>query len=54
MFFIAGFGSVGAIIEGPFIAFILLHFGWSGAFYVMVALTLLSAVAVGKPAFRKI
>ena len=51
---IKGFGSVGAIIEGPFIAFILLHCGWSGAFYVMVLLTLLSAVAIGKPAFGKI
>lgn len=46
-----GFGSLGTVIEGPFIAFILTYFGWGGTFYAMVLLTLISAAAIGKAAF---
>lgn len=52
IFFSSGFGSVGTIVEGPFIAFLLTHFGWSGTFYAMVILGLISAAAVGKAAFQ--
>eukprot|EP00111_Clytia_hemisphaerica_P010948 TCONS_00032108-protein len=45
---INGFGSVGSIIEGPFIAVILTQFGWSGTFYAMVILTGITAIAVLK------
>jgi len=50
---INGFGSLGAILEGPFIAMVLTYFGWSGTFYVMVLLTFLSAVSIARPAFQK-
>ena len=46
-----GFGSLGTIIEGPFIAAILTYFGWGGTFYAMVLLTLISAAAIGKATF---
>jgi len=45
-----GFGSVGTIVEGPMIAFIVTWFGWGGSFYGMIFLTLIGAVAMGKAA----
>ena len=47
-FYSTGFGSVGSIVEGPFIALILNYFGWGGTFYAMVVLTVLAALAVLK------
>lgn len=47
---INGFGSVGSIVEGPFIAFILTYFGWGGTFYAMVILTAIGALAILKAA----
>jgi len=49
--FSLGFGSVGTIVEGPFIAFVLANFGWNSCFYLMILLTFFSAIAIGKPAF---
>lgn len=46
-----GFGSVGAIVEGPFIAFVLAFFGWNSCFYVMILLTFFSAITIARPAF---
>ena len=43
-----GFGSVGSIVEGPFIARILNYSGWGGTFYAMVVLTVMAALAVLK------
>uniref|UniRef100_A0A7M5X7B9 Major facilitator superfamily (MFS) profile domain-containing protein n=2 Tax=Clytia hemisphaerica TaxID=252671 RepID=A0A7M5X7B9_9CNID len=48
-----GFGSLGTIIEGPFIAFVMTQFGWSGAFYSMVFLSLGASLAVGKAALAE-
>ena len=46
-----GFGSIGTILEGPIIAFIASRFGWGGSFYLMIALTIVSAVAMCKAAY---
>jgi len=51
--YVIGFGSLGTIIEGPFIAFVMINFGWSGAFYAMVALSLGAALAVIRPAYAE-
>jgi len=47
---INGFGSVGTVIQGPLIATVATHFGWSSTFYIMIALTLVSAAAILKAA----
>lgn len=48
--FINGFGSVGTIIEGPIIGFIAEHYGWKSTFYIMIVLSLLSAITMLKAA----
>ena len=50
---LTGFGSLGTIIEGPFIAFVMLNFGWSGAFYSMVILSFGASLAVGRAAIAE-
>ena len=46
--FVAGFGSVGTIIEGPIIAWVSNAYGWSQMFPMMVILSLLGAGATVK------
>ena len=48
--FFVGFGSVGTIIEGPIIGFIAEHYGWKSTFYIMIVLSLLSAITMLKAA----
>ncbi|XP_065835203.1 uncharacterized protein [Oscarella lobularis] len=44
--FINGFGTAGAILEGPTIGFIASQFGWKSVFYVMFTVALLSALSL--------
>jgi len=48
--FVNGFGSVGTIIEGPIVGFIAEHYGWESTFYLMIILSLLSALAMYRAA----
>ena len=50
---LAGFGSLGTIVEGPFIAFVMMNFGWSGAFYSMVILSIGAALAISRAAIAE-
>ena len=50
---VTGFGSLGTIVEGPFIALVMTNFGWSGAFYAMVVLSIGAALAVTRPAYAE-
>ena len=45
-----GFGSLGTIVEGPIIAFVVTRFGWKGSFYTIIVLTMVSVFAMGKAA----
>ena len=49
---INGFGSLGIVLEGPVIAFVITRFGWGGIFYAMIAITLLSVVVIGKAVMK--
>jgi sugar phosphate permease len=41
-----GFGGAGAIVEGPVIGVIVDYYGWSGAFYFMVLLSILASLSL--------
>ena len=43
-----GFGGAGAIVEGPVIGLIVDYYGWSGAFYFMVLLSILASLSLLK------
>ncbi|XP_028397737.1 putative glycerol-3-phosphate transporter 5 [Dendronephthya gigantea] len=43
-----GFGGAGAIVEGPLIGLIVDYYGWSGAFYFMVLLSILATFSILK------
>ncbi|XP_028397736.1 sugar phosphate exchanger 3-like isoform X2 [Dendronephthya gigantea] len=43
-----GFGGAGAIVEGPLIGLIVDYYGWSGAFYLMVLLSILASLSLLK------
>ena len=41
-----GFGGAGAIVEGPLIGVIVDYYGWSGAFYFMVILSIIASLSL--------
>jgi len=43
-----GFGGLGPIIEGPIVGWIADRYGWTGPFYLMVAMSLLGSVTMLK------
>lgn len=50
---INGFGSLGTVVEGPIIAFVVTKFGWDGSFYAMIVITFISVFAIGRAAMEK-
>jgi sugar phosphate permease len=46
--FVNGFGTVGAIAQGPLVGLLAAMFGWSGVFYAMIFLILLSGLCMTK------
>ncbi|GAB1603688.1 sugar phosphate exchanger 3-like [Argonauta hians] len=49
--FVNGFGSLGTVVEGPIIGTASSMYGWSGMFYLMIALSVCGSLAVLKAAF---
>ena len=41
--FFVGFGSLGSVVQGPIIGFLVHHTGWSGMLYFMTALSTLGS-----------
>ena len=44
----SGFGGLGPIVEGPIVGWIADKYGWTGPFYLMVAMSLLGSVTMLK------
>lgn len=44
----SGFGGLGPIIEGPIVGWIADRYGWTGPFYLMVAMSLLGSLTMLK------
>jgi sugar phosphate permease len=44
----AGFGSIGTVIEGPLIGWMVEHYGWAGPFYFMIGLSCFGSLCMFK------
>ncbi|KAK3740600.1 hypothetical protein QZH41_009718 [Actinostola sp. cb2023] len=45
---INGFGSIGTVIEGPVIGWMVQHYGWAGPFYIMIGLSVFGTLCMVK------